>query len=328
MTCNLGGIFNADGVLYIGDPHASSRKPGGRKDEDFTLVVVDKLKQAFAIANRFNLIPVVTGDLLHRSRGDDERLYTLLLRAFKTSLHKPLVLLGNHDVHDETETSLVTDDTTLAILIEANAFISIETAGYRVRIKNSSFTQDIVFYPYGSGIPRSLSKEGADSVSIVSHHDMAFEGAYPGAMELFPIEGCDLLVNGHMHLTKPPVLMEDTLFWNIGNITRLSRDTVNHVPCVWMQKLGDKKTLTPIALDYKKDVFDLFVPADKAGASTAVVSSFVALMRKQSELDGAKTEDCSGIADEMGKIQVELKSSKEACAILNALMTSIAEEKL
>jgi hypothetical protein len=320
--------YHADGILYIGDPHASSRKPGGRKDEDFAFVSTDKLTQAFLIANKHNLVPVITGDLLNRSRGDDERLYTLLMRAFKVAKHLPIVLLGNHDVHDENEESLITDDTTLAIFIEACAFVSIEKAGQRVRIigenKDGKHNHDIVFYPFGSGIPKSIERdEDCHSLSIVSHHDMAFDGAYPGAMELFPIDGCDLVVNGHMHLTKPPILQDKTLFWNIGNITRLSRDTTNHVPAVWMQKFSQatpEKPLVSIPLQYVKDVFNLFVPADKSGTSVVAVSSFVELMREQSALDSEKTEDGSGLKAEMIAVQGELKTSKEAGVILDALI--------
>lgn len=327
--------INADGILYIGDPHATSRRPGGRKDDDFAVVVTNKLIQAFEIANANNAVAVITGDLLNRSFGDNERLITFLLRAFKVAIHKPIVLLGNHDVHDENEESSITDDTTMAILIEADAFISVENPGERIRLiskQANNYCHDILFYPYGCGIPRQIERdEDCNSVSIVSHHDLAFEGAYPGATELFEISGCDLWVNGHMHLTKPPIIKGQTTCYNIGNITRLSRDTINHVPSVWLQDFKSSTTsnpLKPIALNYAKDVFTLSVQKDDTGTSKEIVSSFVELMRVQTALDSEKTEDCSGIKEEMTLIQSELKTPDDAKIILNALVDMLLTENI
>ena len=58
--------------------------------------------------------------------------------------------------------------------------------------------------PYGQAVPVDLrgAFPGADAVLWFTHHDIAFDTGYPGAVPPFAIEGCDLVVNGHVHATK------------------------------------------------------------------------------------------------------------------------------
>src|SRR5690606_4518046 len=72
-----------------------------------------------------------------------------------------------------------------------------------------------------------------DTALWLTHEDLAFEGSYPGALPIQPIPGVDMVVNGHMHATKTPVLAEGTAYYNPGNITRMSIDLAEHVPSVW-----------------------------------------------------------------------------------------------
>ena len=59
------------GVLYIGDPHVWSKKPGRRRDEDFLATILGKLGQAAEIANKNHLWPICPGDLLHDDDDHD-----------------------------------------------------------------------------------------------------------------------------------------------------------------------------------------------------------------------------------------------------------------
>lgn len=67
----------------------------------------------------------------------------------------------------------------------------------------------------------------------LTHHDLALGGHYPNALPVKEIIGVDMVINGHMHDTKKPVKVNHTVYYNTGNITRLSIDTINHKPAVW-----------------------------------------------------------------------------------------------
>lgn len=67
----------------------------------------------------------------------------------------------------------------------------------------------------------------------LTHHDFAFENAYPKSIPLHPIDGVGMMVNGHIHDTKKPVKVGLTACYNPGNITRLTIDTDKHIPAVW-----------------------------------------------------------------------------------------------
>ena len=67
----------------------------------------------------------------------------------------------------------------------------------------------------------------------LTHHDLALGGHYPNALPVKEIIGVDMVINGHMHDTKKPVKVNHTIYYNTGNITRLSIDTINHKPAVW-----------------------------------------------------------------------------------------------
>lgn len=72
-----------------------------------------------------------------------------------------------------------------------------------------------------------------DDVVWITHHDLAFEGHYPTSRPLHPIDGVDMMINGHIHDTKKPVKVGLTTCYNPGNITRLSIDMDKHIPSVW-----------------------------------------------------------------------------------------------
>lgn len=78
-----------------------------------------------------------------------------------------------------------------------------------------------------------LNELECDEVVWLTHHDFAFENAYPKSIPLHPIDGVGLMVNGHIHDTKKPVKVGLTACYNPGNITRLTIDTDKHVPAVW-----------------------------------------------------------------------------------------------
>src|SRR3546814_7832118 len=93
------------------------------------------------------------------------------------------------------------------------------------------------------------------SIVWLTHEDLAFDGSYPGAKELYEVPGVSLVVNGHMHLTKKPRNVGGTMWFNPGNITRVAVDAKDHVPAVW--KFDPVNGIERIELTHEKDIFDL-----------------------------------------------------------------------
>lgn len=61
--------------------------------------------------------------------------------------------------------------------------------------------------------------QGADQVIWVTHTISRLK-VYRGSLTPHAIEGCSLVVNGHMHRTQPSILAGDTWWSNPGNIFR------------------------------------------------------------------------------------------------------------
>jgi len=314
------------GILHIGDPHSTSRRPGTRNDRNFMLTVIEKLEQVAEIANSRNLISIILGDLFDREDDTNPEMMTRLIRALNMFIEKPFVMAGNHDM---SETSL-TDDTALAILREAGVVSVIDQSGFflvaQIDDGNEQKTIAVGGSPHGAFIPTDvasmLADSGikADSVGWITHEDMAFDGAYPGAKEFFEIKGCDWVVNGHMHLTKKPVKSGRTIWHNPGNITRLSKDCADHVPSVWYMNVSGGMTQLP--LRYVKDVFDAVkgsVVANKDGAMIDKTSAFVEMLKVCSIAAEGKTQDGSVLLEDIALVCAERKASVGAINILSAL---------
>jgi hypothetical protein len=266
-------LFNdynkAGGFLFIGDPHVASRHPGRRleSDNETVLVTTDKLSQAIDKANSLNAVPVLLGDLFNQAKDSKAWLMTLVARALRKAIHKPLCLPGNHDLLATD----ITDDTALAAVAECGLLTLFPHVsgplgtfifnGKRVGLGGTihdALIPDSVINAFGD-------VEIAETVWI-THHDIAFDGAYPGATDPYPIEGCDLVVNGHMHRTKAPIQCGNTQWTCPGNIYRQTIADAEHVPAVWFWTVG-MKTPRMEPLRFIKDVFDWTgkIVAAKAG---------------------------------------------------------------
>ena len=304
QTNEIKHFYDYDGILFIGDPHAWSKSPGKRLDEAiFPQVVLHKLEQSIDIAIKNNLYVVILGDLFHVDNENNISLLTKMIRIFK-KLRDPLVSVeGNH----EKKELKLTDDVALSMLKEADVLNVMEynnlygcvhlTNGKKVYLGGT---------PYGMIIPNkvNLPKEEDDKDTPIiwtSHHDLDFGDTYPGVIPVPEIHGAFMLVNGHIHKTKPPVKVGGTKAHNPGNITRLSTDCKDHVPAVWMWKPELKDELEPIALNYEKHIFNLVgkqieVVAPKQVVAqeleTTVTSKFVEKMKERAaKNDFRKTDD-------------------------------------
>lgn len=291
--------FECDGFLFIGDPHLTSYRPSRRKDRNFGDIILKKIAAAIDIANQKKLQPIFLGDMFNRPVEDDESLKTRLLRILMSCWCKPLSALGNHDIAHAS----IGDGDSIAYLAQTGALKLAHTTmpfgifmmgGKKVAVGST---------PHGETIPTDITgyfDDDYDASIWITHHDVAFEGAYPGAHVPHEIKGCKLVVNGHMHLYKGILNKGKTDWFNPGNITRMAIDAADHVPRVWeMDKTG---TLIPHVLPHEKETFDFTgllvdaispgeIPAEGETPEDERKSTFVELLAAERPEDLERTDD-------------------------------------
>lgn len=230
------------GILFIGDPHCWSKKPGRRRDTSFQKTVLGKIQQAVEICHEKNLFPILLGDLFHADDDNDVAMMVSLIRLMKSFPYRPIMVDGNHD----KENLILGDHNPLKILSEGGQLDVISTLSKWGVLTledpqtNEKHSVAIGGSPYGTKIPRSYreayGEERSEDIGTalwLTHEDLNFDGSYPDAIPIYPMDDVEMVVNGHIHGTKKPVKAGDTVFHNPGNITRLSIDTVDHIPSVW-----------------------------------------------------------------------------------------------
>src|SRR2546430_16995407 len=86
------------GMLFVGDPHLSTRAPGWRKD-DYPQAVLGKLRWCVKYAREHRLLMVLLGDLFHHPRDISNQLLVELLGL----LEEPAwAVAGNNDCHQKS----------------------------------------------------------------------------------------------------------------------------------------------------------------------------------------------------------------------------------
>lgn len=322
------------GILYIGDPHVSSKRPGRRKD-DYLSSVLGKLAFCAQVCNEQNLLPVIGGDLLHRADENSLRALNQLIAVLKSFHTTPVSLEGNHD---KLETSLSEGDA-LYLLEQSGAVKVISSFGQFGEYLIGGNHVRLVGIPYGCTIPNSLPAGEGIAVAF-THHDLAFGGAYPGAIALKEIEGASMVINGHMHDNKPSVPMGGTVWHNPGNIEPLSVDLAHFVPRAWRWDGDASAPLQGIELPHGTDIWDLTgVRVDAADADQAVSaylqtvpnpSRFAKILveQKVQETDAQRTEDVSGLKEDLRQVCEAGQMSDAAQQLLNSLFASLQAEVL
>lgn len=319
----------AAGLLFIGDPHLSSRRPGRRRDPDFAEVGLGKLGQALALADAMDLVPVILGDLFDRAREDDHALLARTIRMLHATRHKAWCLVGNHDrVH-----ATLSDDTALAVLREAGAVRVMDRSGPAALLDLGGRRVGLGGTPHGQEIPRRVADafDGADAVVWLTHHDLDFPASYPGAAPIFEMEGCGLVVNGHMHATEAPRRRRGTVWWNPGNILRRSVDQIGHRPAVWSWRPDDPQSLSAHPLAFEQDVFDLTgriaapIAPGLDGAHAAGHSLFADLLKAESRSEMARTADGSVLLEDLEQLFREEDAEPEVRALLLDLLRGATE---
>lgn len=321
----------ADGFLWIGDPHLTSYKPGRRVEDEHLIisVTVDKFEQGIDIANERNLVVVILGDLFDRSKDSKALLMTLLFKALRKAKHPVLCLPGNHDllatdVTEDTALAAVEASGLLHLMHDSNAVnATFIFQGKRVAL-GATFHDDT--------IPKSVlglpGTQDADTVVWVTHHDVAFDGAYPGSLDTHPIEGCALVVNGHMHRTQPSIYQEPTWWVNPGNIFRQTIADAKHVPAVWSWTIG-QEVPDRHPLRYIEEVFNwkgkvvlpqmgTLLPVDMEDEEDQA-SAFVDQLEATLSGELPKSSKADVLLEDMKAIEEALKPDAEVLKIVTAL---------
>lgn len=332
-------MFKAEGLLFIGDPHVSSRRPSRRTDRNFGDTVLNKIAAALEIANERHLIPVFLGDFFDRPVEEDEGLKTRLLRILKTCWCQPISVLGNHDIAhadlgDGDSVAYLAESGAIRLLDENGPAGIYELGGRKIAIGST---------PHGKSIPHDVSgmfNEEHEGVIWLTHHDIAFESSYPGSLAPHEIQGCKLVINGHMHLTKKMVQAGSTAWINPGNITRMAIDAADHVPRVWELR-GDGK-ITPHELPHEKAVFnftgllvDSISPGeynpdheqeDAEGEPTTWRSNFVDLLVAERPEDMDRSHDGALVRETIEKkFQSDVTEGPVRTLVMELLEEAVAE---
>jgi hypothetical protein len=298
-----------NGLAFIGDPHVCSLKPnfrfGRRTDKDFPETILGKLQFVINYCNEHRLVPVFLGDMYDNSVEPDEAIKTRLLRLLKTSWAQPISNVGNHDIKNK----ILTDGDSLKYLEEAGVIRVAVYSGALDTFVIGGKTVAVGATPYGQDIPTDARHyfPNADMIVWLTHHDLAFEGAYPGSQELHGIKGCKLAINGHMHIAKPLRSVGGTTWFNPGNIVRQAADAIEHKPAFSVLPVGGR--LKEVIIPHQKAVFDLTgklidsispgeipkeTPTDEEGDS-----AFVNLLQVDSSMEMGKTQDGSILKEDI-----------------------------
>lgn len=324
-----------DGLLFIGDPHVCSKKVGRRKD-DYLQSVLEKLAYCAQLCQDYNLMPLISGDLFHRSYDNSLKMLTRLTRVLKTFPTAPLVLDGNHDM----ALMELSDDDALALLSEAGTVRTVDKAGEIEQVLIAGELVRLWGCPFGAEIPTSLPKFDGTTI-MLTHHDMAFKDCYPQSKPLLSIENCESVWNGHIHGNKPSELVGTTWWHNPGNIEPLSVDLADHIPRAWLWTPDTAPgELTGLDLPHGTDLFDLTgrlvdaadsdeavkAWADAAGEGLPLgLSQFSALIKAQTQSDATKTDDASVLAMDLNEVLQVATVSAASRQLMQGLFDSLTK---
>jgi len=324
------------GFCFVGDPHVWSKNPGTRIDKNYKNVCLDKINQAVNIALEKNLYLIFLGDLFHSDKENDIDLITKLTRILKRLRHPPLTVEGNH----EKSQTRISDDVALCLMKEAETIYVAEKSGIWGVFNICGESILIGSTPYGETIPQEVKKPDKLNGSFVfwlTHHDLDFGDTYPGVVPIHEIKNVNILINGHIHKTKPQRKVGNMLAFNPGNIMRLSKDCREHIPSVWLWTPEFKDDLVQHTLTYEKNVFKEDVQEVQLSDSDLLLgdtiseyqtSRFVQEMEKSTLLtDHNKTDDGAYIKASIISLCKALEVGNEFTNNLLEIAQEVIEEE-
>ncbi|HYF54564.1 MAG TPA: hypothetical protein VEA41_09925 [Salinarimonas sp.] len=317
----------AAGLLLIGDPHVGSRRPGRRRDESWPDAILAKLDACVRIANERDLAPVLLGDLFDRAVEPDMSLKSRLIRILKGFRVRPLANVGNHDMAH----TRLSDGDSLAVLGLCDVIDVAAVSGAVVEVGRGADRLGLGLTPFGQEVPCKVRGlfPGVGRVAWLTHHDIAFDKAYPGAVPPHAIEGCDIAVNGHVHKAQKAIRAGSTLWHNPGNIARMSVDLIDHEPAVL--QLGLDGSVERHVLPHEREVFDLTGRMVAAAGARAMVrdveSAFVSLLKAESAGEVARSDDGTLMRDEIEARFARESTPETVRAVVRSLLAEAVERR-
>lgn len=305
---NMIPTIKAAGILVINDPHQSSVKPSTRTDECFFETVSAKIHQALVIAAKNNLIPVCTGDFFDRDKDNSLAMLVSTIRALNVdeypNHHELWCIPGNHD----TKRKHLEDSNPLKALLEAGLVKFLPNMEYGFILDTGESRIGVWSVHYGNKVPAESPQWGEmvrpenetscfDDSICFTHHDFDFPSTgWEGHDRMSPILGCSNVFNGHIHSYYPSVQHGGTAYHNLGNITRVSKSQIDHIPKVW-GFWPDTGKLSPFIIEHKAEIFAPDVsPLDgETGGQIMSPSEFIGLISSDSSFLSASTQDYSGL---------------------------------
>ena len=316
-----------EGILFIGDVHFDSRRVGRRID-DYTQAVLDKLDFCARLAQEKRLLPVCLGDLFNRHGENHLPSLNRLIDVLRRFPVPMKVLSGSHDRQgawmSETDALSLLHSLSIIEAVDTTCIQSIEINGGPV---------SLCFVPHGQVIADRFDTHGVGI--LVTHHDLGFKGLYPGAQPLKPVEGIRLWVNGHMHTRTDAVEFDSFTAYNPGSLVRPSVDLRHQTPVVSLWYPDTPKALQFVEVPCAMDVFDLTgleVEGDERmlkaqlPSARSSLSEFAKRLREQSHaLNATRSQDGSILLDALKEVFSELEVSDATKRYMTNLLREVVK---
>lgn len=239
------------GIIFTNDPHLDEAGPGSRVD-NYWKTITSKIDKVVQNVCENRLLWAIPGDVFYKSRVPPAVVNYLISKCHEvkdaTGL-PPLVIAGNHDMRG---TSLSTADCLWTVKVSRAALVLSETNLFgRFAVEASNGEMVSVYLggtPYGLPIPSSVAFDGvrdADSLCLwMTHHNLDFSTRKKNEdlVSSMEIDGVDEVFNGHIHHASPSIKRGQTLYHNLGSMTRTKLDEKERLPIVgfWVPEYGEK----------------------------------------------------------------------------------------
>jgi hypothetical protein len=286
--------------------------------------VLGKLERAAEICHERNLVPVILGDLIHRDTESSISLLSRLTTVLDLFPCAPIDLDGNHG----KQMFRPAEGDIEHYLGKLGKLKLVNEPGLVGNYCFDGVLVNLYGCPHEDNLPTSLPPTLNGEINLlITHHDLAFEGAYPGAKPVLEVENCNMLVNGHMHKTMPSITRGAMTAHNPGNIEPLSLDVADHEPAVWEWRPEQMDfELIRHLLPHDVTCFDLtgtrVLPSEDplAAVESLKESQFAKLLASEDSVDSTRTTDGSVLLDDLALICETAGASPAATALLISLV--------
>jgi len=300
--------INAKGLLFVSQPRLTSRSIPGRFDSDFRFTALDKVTNAFEIANRKDLVVVLIGNLFEKPREIDSRILSRLFSLMAQAKHKPICLANAEEIKNCGD---LIDDVSLNILHATQLATVITKAGVAGTLAIGEQGIDLWAAPYGD-VNQDLQFE-RQTICIV--HDVM-------DTPCSHIENVCQVVNGYSTGVGRAVDFNGTHWLFPESLSRLTIEEQDNQPSawIWTPQAGIERKI----LDHKAIVFST---EDMPSESIAALpkSLFVELLKEDLE-DELEINDGVVFKEDIEIVMKELNVSEPVRLIILGLAKRAAEK--